>query len=233
VPDWLLLDTVGKIVAMTSEGTTRRSRRAPDPDERQRDAARTRQRILDAALAEFAAKGFAGARVREIAQRAGVNAQLISYYFGGKEGLYNELMANWHQLEAGAYAENMSFADVTATFVQAFAARPELLRMFAWEGLARQSTPGSYYTEPGTESSTGEAPEVADLRRRQAAGEIASDLDPRFLLVFFMGAAMATVTIPDQIERLCQVPADSPEYAELAAAQIRLIIAHLADHGAG
>jgi TetR/AcrR family transcriptional regulator len=220
---------VGKIVAMTSEGTTRRSRRAPDPDERQRDAARTRQRILDAALAEFAAKGFAGARVREIAQRAGVNAQLISYYFGGKEGLYNELMANWHQLEAGAYAENMSFADVTATFVQAFAARPELLRMFAWEGLARQSAPGSYYTEPGTE----EAPEVADLRRRQAAGEIASDLDPRFLLVFFMGAAMATVTIPDQIERLCQVSADSPEYAELAAAQIRLLIAHLAGRGAG
>lgn len=220
---------MGKIVAMTSEGTTRRSRRAPDPDERQRDAARTRQRILDAALAEFAAKGFAGARVREIAQRAGVNAQLISYYFGGKEGLYNELMANWHQLEAGAYAENMSFADVTATFVQAFAARPELLRMFAWEGLARQSAPGSYYTEPGTE----EAPEVADLRRRQAAGEIASDLDPRFLLVFFMGAAMATVTIPDQIERLCQVSADSPEYAELAAAQIRLLIAHLAGRGAG
>jgi AcrR family transcriptional regulator len=220
---------VGKIVAMTSEGTTRRSRRAPDPDERQRDAARTRQRILDAALAEFAAKGFAGARVREIAQRAGVNAQLISYYFGGKEGLYNELMANWHQLEAGAYAENMSFADVTATFVQAFAARPELLRMFAWEGLARQSAPGSYYTEPGTE----EAPEVADLRRRQAAGEIASDLDPRFLLVFFMGAAMATVTIPDQIERLCQVSADSPEYAELAAAQIRLLIAHLAGRGVG
>jgi TetR/AcrR family transcriptional regulator len=220
---------VGKIVAMTSEGTTRRSRRAPDPDERQRDAARTRQRILDAALAEFAAKGFAGARVREIAQRAGVNAQLISYYFGGKEGLYNELMAGWHQFEADAYAEHMSFADVTAAFVQAFAARPELLRMFAWEGLARQSAPGSYYTEPGTE----EAPEVADLRRRQAAGEIASDLDPRFLLVFFMGAAMATVTIPDQIERLCQVSADSPEYAELAAAQIRLLIAHLAGRGAG
>jgi AcrR family transcriptional regulator len=226
----LPLDSAGKIVAMTSDRTAPRSRRASDPEERQRDTARTRQRIMDAALAEFAAKGFAGARVREIAQRAGVNAQLISYYFGGKEGLYNELMAGWHQFEAGAYAEHMSFADVTAAFVQAFAARPELLRMFAWEGLARQAgatSPGSYYVEPGAE----EAPEVADLRRRQAAGEIAADLDPRFLLVFFMGAAMATVTIPDQIERLTQVSPDSPEYVELAAAQIRLLIGHLAGPG--
>jgi AcrR family transcriptional regulator len=214
---------------MTSERTARRSRRAPDPDERQRDAARTRQRILDAALAEFAANGFAGARVREIAQRAGVNAQLISYYFGGKEGLYNELMASWQQFRADAYAESVSFADVTAAFVEAFSAQPELLRMFAWEGLARRTEPGSSYPEPGA----AEAPEVADLRRRQAAGEIAGDLDPRYLLVFFMGAAMATVTIPGQIERLCQVSADSAEYLERAGEQIRLLIAHLAGHGGG
>jgi TetR/AcrR family transcriptional regulator len=225
--DYLRLDTASKIVAMTSEQTARRARRAPDPEERQRDAARTRQRILDAALAEFAAHGFAGARVREIAQRAGVNAQLISYYFGGKEGLYNELMASWHQFEAGAYADNMSFADITAQYVQAFAARPEMLRMFAWEGLERQTEPGSYVPEPGAE----EAPEVADLRRRQAAGEIADDIDPGFLMVFFMGAAMATVTIPGQIERLCGVSAESPEYAERAGEQIRRLIAHLAGPG--
>lgn len=47
-----------------------------------------RTAILEAARAEFAAKGLAGARVNEIAARAGVNKQLIYYYFGSKEDLY-------------------------------------------------------------------------------------------------------------------------------------------------
>ncbi|VTU37156.1 Nicotinate degradation protein S [Variovorax sp. PBL-H6] len=47
-----------------------------------------RNAILVAARGEFAAKGLAGARVNEIASRAGVNKQLIYYYFGSKEGLY-------------------------------------------------------------------------------------------------------------------------------------------------
>lgn len=48
----------------------------------------TRQRILDAALAEFAAKGLAGARVDEIAARAGANKRMIYAYFGAKEELW-------------------------------------------------------------------------------------------------------------------------------------------------
>jgi AcrR family transcriptional regulator len=51
-------------------------------------AAATRQRILDAALAEFAAHGLAGARVDEIAARAGANKRMIYAYFGGKEELW-------------------------------------------------------------------------------------------------------------------------------------------------
>jgi AcrR family transcriptional regulator len=191
----------------------------------------TRQRILDAALHEFAAKGYAGARVREIAGRAGVNTQLISYYFGGKEGLYQEVMSRWHRQEAVTYQENASFADITAAFVSSFAAQPELLRMFAWEGLAQQQNAGpqaprAYYTEPGSD----EPPELTDLKRRQANGEIAGDIDPGFLLLFCMGAAMATVTIPDQVVRLCHVEPGSPEYIELATTQMRTLIKHLTGH---
>ena len=47
-----------------------------------------RTRLLDAATPLFAEKGFNGVSVREIARDAGVNVSLISYYFGGKEGLY-------------------------------------------------------------------------------------------------------------------------------------------------
>jgi AcrR family transcriptional regulator len=55
---------------------------------RQRDAGATRERLLAAAEAQFAAHGLAGSRVDEIAHAAGVNVQLIYRYFGDKVGLY-------------------------------------------------------------------------------------------------------------------------------------------------
>ena len=48
----------------------------------------TRSRILEAALAEFASLGLAGARTDRIAQAAGVNKALLYYYFDSKENLY-------------------------------------------------------------------------------------------------------------------------------------------------
>ena len=55
---------------------------------RTRDADRTRQSILDAAVAEFSATGLSGTRMERIAARAGVNKRLIYYYFGSKEALF-------------------------------------------------------------------------------------------------------------------------------------------------
>jgi AcrR family transcriptional regulator len=48
----------------------------------------TRQRILEAAVAEFARYGLGGARVDRIAQRARANKRMLYYYFGDKEALF-------------------------------------------------------------------------------------------------------------------------------------------------
>src|SRR5436190_13609773 len=56
--------------------------------ERQRDAVRTKQEILEVATREFADQGYAGARVDEIAARTRTTKRMIYYYFGGKEQLY-------------------------------------------------------------------------------------------------------------------------------------------------
>lgn len=55
---------------------------------RPRDSDRTQQQILRAAMAEFAAHGFGGARIEAIAERAEVNKKLIYYYFEAKEALF-------------------------------------------------------------------------------------------------------------------------------------------------
>lgn len=68
------------------------SRPSEPPVRRERNAVETRKRLLDAAEAEFAAKGFAGARLREVAQSAGVQQALIHHYFTDKGGLYREVL---------------------------------------------------------------------------------------------------------------------------------------------
>ena len=50
-------------------------------------------RISSAARDEFARRGFAGARVDQIARRAGVNKQLLFYYFHSKRGLFQAVLA--------------------------------------------------------------------------------------------------------------------------------------------
>lgn len=55
---------------------------------RPRDPERTRRAILDAAIAEFVAHGFAGASVNEIAARAKVNKRMLYHYYGKKDDLY-------------------------------------------------------------------------------------------------------------------------------------------------
>jgi AcrR family transcriptional regulator len=52
-----------------------------------------RERVLNAGLRLFAAKGFAKTSTREIALAAGANVAAISYYFGDKAGLYRAVFA--------------------------------------------------------------------------------------------------------------------------------------------
>ena len=63
-------------------------RQAADPAERRRDAERTRNEILEVATREFAANGYVGARVDDMAERMRTTKRMIYYYFGGKEQLF-------------------------------------------------------------------------------------------------------------------------------------------------
>ena len=49
-------------------------------------------RIITAAREEYAKRGFAGARVEHIARRAGVNKQLLFYYYHSKRGLFQAVL---------------------------------------------------------------------------------------------------------------------------------------------
>lgn len=147
-----------------------RPRRAPAAGERQQDADRTRQRLLDAALDVFAAKGYAGARVQEIADRAGVNKQLINYYFDSKEGLYRELQRTWQRRERVFADADLPLDELAACYLHDALAEPRLLRLMAWRGLLDQADqpPAPLGEPPRQPDATNEPPGQADVPRSTA-----------------------------------------------------------------
>ncbi|NUT32893.1 MAG: TetR/AcrR family transcriptional regulator [Hamadaea sp.] len=207
------------MIAMT------RPRRSPSGDERKRDAERTRERILEAALVEFGEHGFAGARTSAIAARAGVNQQLISYYFDGKEGLFRALQRRW-EITSGAAAPEVPLAEIVTGFLTPGATQRAWSRLLAWEGLADT---GAGDTDPEGEQQAAAyfAAMVEDVRRRQQAGELADDLDPAHVLLTLFGATLVPTVLPHVVRRVTGLEAESPEFLNGYAEQLRRVMTHL------
>ena len=197
-----------------------RPRRAPAPQDRQRDAERSKRCLLSAALDEFAAKGFAGARVQDIASRAGVNKQLISYYFGGKEGLYRELQRGWQETEAGFGGPGTPIAELALRYLHDGLADPRPARLMLWRGLDPDDD------QPPDDSSVLE--DLASMRQRQATGELTADLDARFLRLALMAVVMAPMMMPHLTEKIFGLAPGSPEFEDLYGEQLRRMLRHLA-----
>ncbi len=73
-----------------------------------KDAGKVPEKILQTAINVFAAKGFGGARVDEIAKDAGVNKASIYYHIGDKEALYKEVLNRVFAGAAQAADDNIS-----------------------------------------------------------------------------------------------------------------------------
>ena len=184
-----------------------------------RDAERSRTALLDAAQTEFAEKGFAGARVDAIAARAGLNKQLISYYFTSKRGLYEAINERLQERGREFDTPGSTLADLFLRYFDSFQEQRELQRIFLREIFEQDPAQVAY--EPDNA-------EVAGLRARQAAGEIAPDLDPAFVLVFLQAMGVASAIFPRDVKRLTGLDPQSAEFRERAADQLRRIVDRLA-----
>jgi TetR/AcrR family transcriptional regulator len=163
-----------------------------------RDPERTRERILAAALREFSAHGFAGARVDRIARRARINKRMLYHYFGNKEGLFKAILSRklgerlaWAAATPGDPGESLAFwFDITCR-------DPDWVRLLQWEAL--EGGPGTISRE--SERQRAFKVGVDQLRVRQARGLLRADLDPRQTLLAMMALTMFPVAFP-QITRL-------------------------------
>ncbi|MFC4944609.1 TetR family transcriptional regulator [Pseudonocardia sp. GCM10023141] len=213
-------------------------RRAPRPGERKRDPERTKQAILDAAAGEFARKGYAGARTADIAAAAGVNQQLIAYYFNGKAGLAKEIGRRWRAQETVLRPGAGSLQDDVREQVMALAQDPAMYqgaKLLAWEGLESQGLESRGDPDPEEEAERAArlGEEVARIRRQQEAGELDPALDPAAVLLIMMSAGMAPAVYPQLVRALFGRAADTADFLEHYAEQLARVIALLAPAGPG
>ncbi len=160
----------------------------PKAVRRERNAAATRERLLDAAESEFARSGFAGARLREIADAAGVQSALIHHYFVDKDGLYRAVLDrgllqssvdSWNVLANARTIPELVEGFVT-TMVDFYAAHPNFLAI-----LRHESAAGTSVLVGVVRDRT--APVVLALTKaieeHQRAGEIRADVDATEILL--------------------------------------------------
>jgi AcrR family transcriptional regulator len=147
-----------------------------------RDSAATKLRILDAATAEFAEFGLAGARVDRIALRAEANKQLIYAYFGSKEGLFDSaLEANIAVLLDAVPFDAFDLPRYAGDLFDFAVEHPHLARLVRWHQLER---PGVLNQLPQTAESNRR--KVAALAEAQAAGKVSDALPPEQLLALLL-----------------------------------------------
>jgi AcrR family transcriptional regulator len=147
-----------------------------------RDAEATRRRLLDAAAAEFAASGIAGARVDRIAEAARSNKAQIYHYFGSKDGLFQAVFDR-------IVDATLKDTPIDPTNLPEYAGRlfdryqkdPQVQRLATWYRLERPDG-----DDPIEAIVAGNAAKVRAIADAQRAGLLSTRFEPAILLALVL-----------------------------------------------
>jgi TetR/AcrR family transcriptional regulator len=158
-----------------------------------------RERILEAATEQFAARGLAGARVDEIARRARVNKQLVYYYFGGKLELYNQVLGQMveesrHKIDAEATCETLAEKMQLLTRAGTLPNSVRWQRLLGWEALETDPADGGIVREDDRRGAWER--HVESVREAQASGELDPEFDPELLALALVSVAILPFMLP-------------------------------------
>ena len=176
----------------------------------QRDLNRTRERIMAAALKEFAAHGFAGARTDAIAHRARVNERMIFYCFDSKEGLYRAVLQQ-KLSDKAALIESTPDEDFATGLVTGFAAicdDVDSLRMWQWEALDKSNRKLVAEEERRAFLQS----ELARWRRAKANGTLPPEADEEMLLLVSSALRAFPLILPQVVSLVTGMDPLDPEF---------------------
>src|ERR1700728_357660 len=150
-----------------------------------RNAEATRDRILEAAMAECSAHGVAGARVDRIATSAECNKNLIYVYFQSKEALFATVLdQHFSDLYAGLPFTPEDLPGLARRVFDFAQANPDVYRLLAWATLERTTA-----MPPAREREHSRA--LPFIQAEQESGAIGTDAPPALILMSVMALATA------------------------------------------
>lgn len=191
---------------------------APGYDNRTSHAARnpelSKERILSAALAEFSAKGFAGARVDAIARRARINKRMLYHYFGDKEVLFREVLRRKisERRTWGVSAPENPRDRLVFWFELACRDR-EWIRLLEWEALQWGETT---VVEEASRKEAANAV-LERIRELQAKGTVTSRFPAGQLLLSMMALTTYPLAFPQLTRLLTGYNVSDPEFQKQRA----------------
>jgi AcrR family transcriptional regulator len=160
-------------------------RRSKPLPARPRDAERTKAAILKAARDEFCARGFPGARVNTIAEKAKANKRLLYHYFGNKEALYRTVLHEaYAEIRRGEQALSLDQYDAAEAMdrLVRFTFRHFLANPWFPQLLTTENLQNARYLRQLPDIKDLHSPLVGQVRaiiaRGHAAGIFRADVDP-------------------------------------------------------
>jgi len=189
-----------------------------------------RERLLNAALDSFLSDDYHKVTTRLIAEKADANVSMIRYYFGNKEGLYEEMiratLAPLLNVLDGPMLDSVEgFKDFLQLYYQTMSARPEFPKLIL-KVLALNQGPGRRFIQQLLERGrTRGAKKVESLK---LSGQLISSLDPDIVRMAFVSLAMMPMLLKDIFEAQMGRSMDAEFLEQLAAFNGHLFSAGLA-----
>jgi AcrR family transcriptional regulator len=170
-----------------------------------------REAILEAAVQEFAERGYEGVRIEHVAKRAGYNKSLVYRYFGNRDHLFREaLRAQFAKRSALLDRLPGEFGDMLKWWTSATLKDPTFIRMILRESLDYaggepiESAARSAYYERQTEM-------LAALRRE---GVVDEGFDSEMLFLALLSIVVLPAVMPQVVRLVTGESADSPGFTK-------------------
>lgn len=183
------------------------------------------ERLLRAARDCFLADEYHQVTTRAIADRAGANAAMIRYYFGGKEGLYEAMISQTLEpllkvLDGQMLDTPCGLQDYLTLYYDTMSRHPEFPKLIL-KVLALNHGPGRRFIRQLLERGRRQgARKVEALKNR---GQIDPSLDPDIVRMAFVSLAMMPMLLKDVFEEQMGQPMDGGFLQQLAEFNGRLL----------
>lgn len=187
------------------------------------------QRLLQAALTCFLNDEYHRVTTRQIAAAADTSIAMIRYYFGNKEGLYEEMLRQTLQplldiLETSLLSSTGGFAEYFSIYYHTMQQNPRFPALIL-KVLALNQGPGKRFIHQLLERGRTRAREKIELLKEH--GQVEQSLDPDMVRIAFVSLAMMPILVKEVFEEQLERPMDDAFLQQLALLNGRLFSAGL------